>query len=72
MAFSTANCIACDWASAGARNPQRMHGDVLFIEGRDELLAKPLEKKQRPAKKNHGDRRSPAGASAIARCSSGA
>ena len=44
-AFSTSNCIAWDWVSAGTRNAQCMHGDVLFVEGRDELLAKPLKRR---------------------------
>ena len=48
---------------AGAGDAQRMHGDVLFIQRRDELLPEPREQQQRAGEQQDGagdDRRADA------------
>ena len=41
---------------AGAGNAQRMHGEVLFIQGRDEFLTEAEKQQQRAQKQNHAGR----------------
>ena len=41
-AVSTSNCIACDCVRPVLGMRMRVHGDVLLVERRDELLAEPV------------------------------